>query len=329
MEDLDKECFEKIVNLSVNDIGSTEENVKNNVVVTLLECLGHKGQLDFERQTHSGKIDIFLKNLPRKCSVIIEVKNLDIDLWNSIPQLERYIRETGAALGVLTNGDEILIFDPSWRGRVFNRQLIFRIQRKNLIKNLDILTEILSREALRTESAINVLESRQGEIEIAEKEIEKMQEEYDNRTSVIQGEIYKKTKEMNELEEERDLKFNTIYERLGITPIEPLEEPSSKYQLPLGGRSLAVPKRTQKDIVRQFIMGDGTRKRSVTTDDIFEHVKELPEFRGYKSKIDVRSNAVWKACQLTKLEPEHFSHPDRNTFSYDPQNFERSFLGST
>lgn len=304
--------FEKIVNLSDSEIGSTEENVKNNVVIPLLEALGHRGQLDFERSTRSGKIDIFIKNLPPDCSVIFEVKNLGVELVSFIPQLETYCRETGALLGVLTNGDDILIFDPFWRGRTLSRQLIFAIKRKKLVENVDVLKGILSREALTTKSVISVLENREKEIGDAEREIEEKQKEYDDIIQALQVEIDEKEAELEARKGERDSKVKEVYVRLGLPSPRTIEGPPSRPSL------FPAKAGTQKDIIRKFIMGSATIKRCVTTDEIFEYVRKLPEFQRYRDDDNKRKNAVWKANELTKEDPQHFSHPDRNTYCYNP-----------
>ena len=72
-----KEDIEKISILRENEIGPTEENVKQKIVVPLLELLGHKREnLEFEYRTRrGGKLDIFIKNVPGDCKVIIDTKN--------------------------------------------------------------------------------------------------------------------------------------------------------------------------------------------------------------------------------------------------------------
>lgn len=59
-----KQAIERITKLRESDIGPTEENVKQKVIVPLLELLGHKREnLEFEYRTRrGGKIDILIKN---------------------------------------------------------------------------------------------------------------------------------------------------------------------------------------------------------------------------------------------------------------------------
>ncbi len=77
-----KQGIERIAKLRQSDIGSTEENVKQKVIVPLLELLGHKREdLEFEYRTRrGGKIDIFIKNVPLQCKVIIDTKNYNENL---------------------------------------------------------------------------------------------------------------------------------------------------------------------------------------------------------------------------------------------------------
>ncbi|MHC1610176.1 MAG: hypothetical protein ACXQTW_01000 [Candidatus Methanospirareceae archaeon] len=54
MTDL-KKCIERIAKLTREEVGASEENVKQKIVVPLLECLGHhRNQLDFEYGSGRG-----------------------------------------------------------------------------------------------------------------------------------------------------------------------------------------------------------------------------------------------------------------------------------
>lgn len=77
MEKLVKEELERVAQLSENEVGFKEENVKFKVIIPILELLGHKKEsLDLEYGTKEGKeIDIFIKGLPRDCKLLIDAKN--------------------------------------------------------------------------------------------------------------------------------------------------------------------------------------------------------------------------------------------------------------
>ena len=50
-----KQSLERIAKLTEKDCGPTEENVKQKIIVPLLELLGHKREnLEFEYRTRSG-----------------------------------------------------------------------------------------------------------------------------------------------------------------------------------------------------------------------------------------------------------------------------------
>jgi len=111
MDDKNKEKLRRIAQYSQEDMGNAEENVKNKFIVKLLECLDYSEQdMDFE----SGRTDIFLKNLPPDCKVIIETKSYSSNLSNYqfISQLEDYCRRFAALIGVLANGTELRIYTP-------------------------------------------------------------------------------------------------------------------------------------------------------------------------------------------------------------------------
>lgn len=75
---------------------------------------------------------------------------------------------------------------------------------------------------------------------------------------------------------------------------------------------------SQKEIVRIFIMGKGNTKRCVTTDAIYKHIRNLPEFSGFGNKDWKRGHSTWKAKQLTEEDPRHFRRKDKHTFCYFP-----------
>lgn len=82
------------------------------------------------------------------------------------------------------------------------------------------------------------------------------------------------------------------------------------------GRETSGP--TQKQIVRRFIMRDGKKKRVVSTEQIFRHVQDVPEFSNFGNDIYVRNHATYRALLLCKEDPQHFVRIDKHTFCYDP-----------
>src|SRR5436309_6428201 len=107
MDDI-REKLSSIIRLTRDEVGKSEENVKQKVVVPILECLGHqRTQLDFEYGTGNKRIDIFIKDLPLDCKVIIDTKNYDEDLSDHLEQIGLYAFQEGALLALIINGEEI------------------------------------------------------------------------------------------------------------------------------------------------------------------------------------------------------------------------------
>lgn len=127
---MDEKALDKIkhiATLTKEQIGETEESVKINFIVPLLECFGHS-RLDFE---HKYK-DIYIrKKLPKSSRLIVETKNYHKNLNRELAQLERYCHEERPLLGIIANGTEILIFSYFWRFRPsFQETLVYHNKSK-------------------------------------------------------------------------------------------------------------------------------------------------------------------------------------------------------
>jgi len=96
---------ERITQLKEHEVGLSEENVKQKIVVPLLELLGHKKEkLDFEYKTKKGgKLDIFIhhKDIPFDCKIIIDTKNYNEELDNHIEQIREYTFDENPLLTVI------------------------------------------------------------------------------------------------------------------------------------------------------------------------------------------------------------------------------------
>ena len=143
--------LKEIASWEKSDIGFTEEDVKVKVIVPLLLSLGHKiTQLYFEY----SDIDIFLKDLPVGCTVIVETKNiLERDLDKYFPQLEKYAKQTNALFAILTNGEEIRIYAPPYGSPLYT------LHRRELADptKYEILRKFLSRSNLVTKKSVAYL----------------------------------------------------------------------------------------------------------------------------------------------------------------------------
>ena len=120
-----RQAIERIAQLTASDIGPTEENLIQKVVVPILEALGHRREdLEFEYRTRKGsKLDIYVRNVPPDCRGIIDTKNYGENLNDHIEQMKEYTFDENPLLAVIANGTEIRIYSPL-RGVAFERSLL-------------------------------------------------------------------------------------------------------------------------------------------------------------------------------------------------------------
>ena len=202
-----KQLIEKIAGLKENDVGVTEENVKQKIIVPLLELLGHERKdLDFEYRTRSGKgkIDIFIRNVPKYCRVIIDTKNYSEDLDNHIEQIKEYTSEESPLLAVIANGAEIRIYSPL-PGVDFERSLLYSIKRHHLAKKSVWLklADLLHKESLQDGTANAKIEERKREIKKALIEEESLKQKYSDRVETVNRKIEAKQEKIERLGEEK------------------------------------------------------------------------------------------------------------------------------
>jgi len=222
-----KEAIERIAKLKQSEIGSTEENVKQRFIVPLLELLGHKREnLEFEYRTRSGgRIDIFIKNVPPDCKVIIDTKNYDVNLIDHIEQIKEYTFDEGALLTVIANGAEIRIYSPL-RGVAFERSLLYSIKRQDLGKESvwKILSDLLNNEDLQNRNVLKKIDEREREIKNAMANEDRLKQEYDSKIEAIDSDIQAREEEIEQLTSEKqrltkeaETKVSEIWNTLGLT----------------------------------------------------------------------------------------------------------------
>jgi len=228
-----KEKLERIKELTRDVVGKKEENVKQKIVVPLLECFGHhRNQLDFEYATSGKQIDIFIKDLPSDSNVIIDTKNYDEALSNHLGQIGLYALQEGAILALLINGEEIRIYDPSFRGFRFEDSLLYLIKRTELTNDLTIgiLCNLLSRKNLKSRKVKDYIVKRENEIidahhkirEIKDKfEMKKMElsdehEELTKKLNEIQGNIRSITEQISKIDYEKNDEINEVNKSIGL-----------------------------------------------------------------------------------------------------------------
>jgi len=223
-----KQGIERIAKLRQSDIGSTEENIKQKVIVPLLELLGHKREdLEFEYRTRrGGKIDIFIKNVPPDCKVIVDAKNYSENLNDYVEQIKEYTFDEAALLAVIANGTEIRIYSPL-RGVAFERSLLYSFKRQELSEESawKILSDLLHNDNLQTRNVFRKLDEREREIRDAMANEERLKQECDSKIEGIDSDIEAKEEEIEQLKTEREnlakeaeAKVLKIWDALGLPP---------------------------------------------------------------------------------------------------------------
>ncbi len=212
-----KQSIERISKLKESDIGPTEENVKQKIIVPLLESLGHKREnLEFEYRTRSGgKMDIYIKNVPSDCKVIIDTKNYNENLNDHIEQVKNYTFDENALLAMIANGTEIRIYSPL-RGVAFERSLLYSIKRQDLGKesNWNILSDLLHNDNLMNRNVLKNIEERERQIKDAISNEERVKEEYDSKTEGIDSDVEAKQEEIEQLKTERENLVKEAWDRI-------------------------------------------------------------------------------------------------------------------
>jgi hypothetical protein len=221
-----EQVIERITKLRQSDIGPTEENVKQKVIVPLLELLGHKREdLEFEYRTRrGGKIDIFIKNVPADCKVIVDTKNYNENLSDYVEQIKEYTFDEAALLTIIANGTEIRIYSPL-RGVAFERSLLYSLKRQDLGEESawKILSDLLHNDNLQNRNVLKKLDEREREIKDAMTNEERIRKEYDSKIEGIDSDIETKEEEIEQLKTEREklgkeakAKISEIWDALGL-----------------------------------------------------------------------------------------------------------------
>lgn len=218
-----KSKLENISKLTHYEIGTSEENVKQKIVVPLLEILGHsRNDLDFEYGSQGKRIDIFIKGLPVDCKIVIDTKKYNENLSNHLEQIGLYAFQEGALLALIINGEELRIYDPFFRGYSIKDSLLFSIKRVDLASNesVRILKGLLLKENILNKSIKQTIVKREEEIQEANSIIESIKNEIMGQIDKIQNEI----KELSLKEEEKG-KIHSIKEQYKLN-----QETESKTQ---------------------------------------------------------------------------------------------------
>ena len=221
-----KEAIERIAKLRQSDIGPTEENIKQKVIVPILELLRHRREdLEFEYRIQTGgRIDIYIKNVPSDCKVIIDTKNYNENLNDYIEQIKNYTFDENALLAVIANGTEIRIYSPL-RGVAFERSLLYSIKRQDLSEESiwTILSSLLHNDNLQNRGVLKKIDERERQIKDAIANEERLKKEYDSEIEGVDSDIETKEEEIEQLKIERgnlakeaEAKVSEIWDVLGL-----------------------------------------------------------------------------------------------------------------
>ena len=257
-----KQSVERISKLTEKDIGPTEENVKQKIIVPLLELLGHKREnLEFEYRTRSGgKIDIYIKNVPPDCKVIIDTKNYNENLNDHLEQIKNYTFDENALLTVIANGTEFRIYSLL-RGVAFERSLLYSIKRQELSKDSiwNILSDLLHNDNLRNRNVFKKIGERERQIKDAMVNEEGLKEEYNSKTEGIDSNIETKEEEIEQLRTEREnlekevkTKVSEIWNALGL-PLELFTIPTPSKVIKTGKASSEFVGKGRKVTLQELV----------------------------------------------------------------------------
>jgi hypothetical protein len=317
-----KQEIERIAKLKQSDIGPTEENVKQKVIVPLLELLGHKREsLEFEYRTHrGGKMDIFIKNVPGDCKVIIDTKNYNENLNDHIEQIKEYTFDEAALLTLIANGTEIRIYSPL-RGIAFEKSLLYSLLRKDISKEYvwNTVSDLLHNENLQSRNVLKKIYEREREIREAMMNEEHLKQELDRKTEVIESEIETKGEEIDQLTKEKERlakeavnKISEIWNTLGL-PLDLFILPTPQYRIT--DRSHIEYGRKAGRVTLQELVDAGLIRNGQTL--YFYHTRLFEEERAevisssnrLRYKADGRNYSVSKLAEFL-LKKHGFKHDD-------------------
>ncbi|MFA4958018.1 MAG: hypothetical protein WC556_13705 [Candidatus Methanoperedens sp.] len=216
-----KDKLKELTELSKEDIGYNENNVKFHFIIPLLECFGHN-RFDFEHPSQTNRIDIFIKQSDKhsSCGFVIEAKNYDKNLDEYLIQLQKYSDFKRPLLAIISNGEEIRFYDPSWRGVPFSESLLYSIKRIDLNNDEIIarLEKLFSKENLNNELLHDYIDEREKEIKDVKREIESLTKEYKNKEEKISNERKILEEDIKKLKEKYILPIIVPSKKVIITP---------------------------------------------------------------------------------------------------------------
>ena len=161
--------LERLAHIIDSEIGRTEQDVKYNVVVTLLENFGHD-RFMFEHDHY----DIYVPN--DGYNILVETKKLGKQLDQYTHQLNRYTSRRDIDLAILSNGIDFLFFSAKWKRKAYQDKLVLYFKRNQLKDPVVIsaLEGLMSKESIERGRAPLELKRREDQIDSI------LESEYDN-----------------------------------------------------------------------------------------------------------------------------------------------------
>jgi predicted type IV restriction endonuclease len=189
MNQANRQELKRLAEMSSDDIGGNENNVKYNFIIPFLESFGYSKKLDFEHSAQGARIDILIKSSDYK--ILIEAKSSDRNLEDYLSQLKRYCDELSPILAIITNGEDIRFYSPFWRRSNFEERLIYSITRQDLSDDdtIEKIEQVLSKQFLEDGSLVEHIEEREKEISSIKKEIQSLESYYQEKISGFDSQI--------------------------------------------------------------------------------------------------------------------------------------------
>lgn len=312
MNQVDRQELKRLAELSANDIGGNENNVKYNFIIPLLQSFGYKN-LDFEHSAQGMRIDILIKSSGHK--ILIEAKGSDKNLDDYIiSQLKRYCDEKRPILAIITNGEEIRFYSPFWKKADFNETLIYSITRSQLSD--DDTIEKIERVLAKDVSIVEHIEEREREINSIKKAIQSLESSYQNKIAGLYNEvknleeqdkslqlqIEQKKNELSDLDHERIEKTKELRKRNLVHSSEPRSDtPSVSFEQNLIGNKRPLGRKGHEQLTDYLIPVIQLIKKGMKHTDAFKQIAK-------KLKPDVTYQTVSAQCtvRLGHISTEKF-----------------------
>lgn len=198
--------LQRLAEMSTDDIGDNENNVKYNFIIPFLESFGYNKKLDFEHSAQGNRIDILIDKVSDH-NILIEAKSYVKNLDDYIPQLKRYCDEKRPVLAIITNGEEIRFYSPFWRKPDFTETLIYSITRYHFSEDATIerIEAILGRQFLEDGSIVEHIEEREKEINNIKKQMQSLDSFYQDKITMLDASMNSLEEQIKSLKSQIDL----------------------------------------------------------------------------------------------------------------------------